>query len=123
MRHCIEADDKRDGRFRTAIIDITGPKQATESLRESEERLHLAVTGTTDGIWDLNGSPGRIIGRRLARRQISIHLKPICTSAIRQRSRFSRLSKEALQIGLARSYRGKNVPAHLPFRFEQGIKL
>lgn len=34
--------------------DITAQKQFEQNLRSSEERLKLAVTGTSDGIWDWN---------------------------------------------------------------------
>ncbi|MEF2231193.1 MAG: PAS domain S-box protein [Pseudodesulfovibrio sp.] len=36
------------------IHDVTGEKRAQEALRESEDRLHLAVEGAGLGLWDWN---------------------------------------------------------------------
>ena len=35
-------------------LDINDLKQTEESLRQSEERWHLAISGSNDGIWDHN---------------------------------------------------------------------
>ena len=40
-------------------VNITDRKQAEQALRESDERLDLAVRGTSDGIWDANLDAGK----------------------------------------------------------------
>jgi len=38
----------------TVVMDISDRKNAERLLRESEERLRLAIKGTNDGLWDWN---------------------------------------------------------------------
>ncbi|MBF0247388.1 MAG: PAS domain S-box protein, partial [Alphaproteobacteria bacterium] len=47
---------KRDGKslFIGVVRDITERKQAQEDLKESRERLELAIQGSGEGIWDWN---------------------------------------------------------------------
>lgn len=43
-----------------AIFDITDKKQATVALKESEERLQLALAGSSQGLWDWNMADGEV---------------------------------------------------------------
>ena len=43
-----------------AIFDITDKKQASVALKESEERLQLALAGSSQGLWDWNLANGEV---------------------------------------------------------------
>ena len=43
-----------DGAIELVLRDVTGSRLAEARLRESEERLELAVAGAREGVWDLD---------------------------------------------------------------------
>jgi PAS domain S-box-containing protein len=47
--------------FVTIILDITERKAAEESIRDSEERLRLAIQAANQGLYDLNLQTGEVI--------------------------------------------------------------
>jgi two-component system cell cycle sensor histidine kinase/response regulator CckA len=43
-----------------AIMDVTALRRAEEALRDSEERLSLALTAAQEGVWDMNLETGAV---------------------------------------------------------------
>ncbi|WP_449243202.1 PAS domain S-box protein [Desulfovibrio sp.] len=49
------------GRFATIFSDITGRRQAEEAVRQSEERLNLALEAVSEAVWDWDLPSGRVL--------------------------------------------------------------
>ncbi|NPD48258.1 PAS domain-containing protein [Lentimicrobium sp. S6] len=61
---CIATPQKEDGkltRWIGTITDITERKQAEEESKEKDERIKLALEGTSAGIWDWNIQTGETV--------------------------------------------------------------
>ncbi len=53
-------ENGRPARMSGTVLDITDRKQAEDALRENEERWHLVLQGSNDGIWDWNIRAGTV---------------------------------------------------------------
>ena len=51
----------RDDQLQLVMRDVTARRRAEAQLRESEERLALAVAGAREGVWDLNLVTGHVL--------------------------------------------------------------
>ncbi|MCX6684741.1 MAG: PAS domain S-box protein, partial [Methanoregula sp.] len=60
--HVIQFGRKR--RVLSVVRDITERKQVEEELRQSEERLNLAIDGANLGLWDMNLLTGGMVHNR-----------------------------------------------------------
>jgi PAS domain S-box-containing protein len=49
------------GEVQLVLRDVTARRRAEAQLRESEERLALAVAGAREGVWDLNLETGQVV--------------------------------------------------------------
>jgi PAS domain S-box-containing protein len=62
--------------FRTALIDVGERKRADAALRESEERLRLALAGGRMGMWEMDLATGRAYLDGLGARLLGLDIVP-----------------------------------------------
>jgi diguanylate cyclase (GGDEF)-like protein/PAS domain S-box-containing protein len=58
------SEDEKPQRIIGSFMDITRSKQAEAALRESEDRWHLALEGTSDGVWEWDNQTNMIRSSR-----------------------------------------------------------
>ena len=55
----VETKHGKAVKTRSVMVDVTERKHVEEALRRSEERLDLAIRGTSDGLWDAELDTGK----------------------------------------------------------------